>query len=247
MHSFHLISKYVDEGPILWKFIVSKFYTFKSSSLKPLNRNQPNLPEMFTGWSYTRFVFLVLIWNPTLGSNVKLSRVMVAILNFRSANDSQFSTGPPNDITSLVLRSSIVRLSIYIYAGLKCTVSKQCNTHPFRCASGMHILLYFISVPLYHMHHNHEWLREYYTYIYVLWIYCICDVMVVALPLTYVGDRVIEPMSNQTKHYQIGICNFSIKGAPLISRVRFIVLNATSKNIIFHLYHGENKLQPMWW
>jgi hypothetical protein len=32
-----------------------------SSSLKPLNRNQPNLPEMFTGWSSTRFVFLVLI------------------------------------------------------------------------------------------------------------------------------------------------------------------------------------------
>jgi hypothetical protein len=32
-----------------------------------------------------------------IGSNVKLSRVMVAILNFRSANDSQFSTGPPND------------------------------------------------------------------------------------------------------------------------------------------------------
>ena len=58
--------------------------------------------------------------------------------------------------------------------------------------------------------------------------------MVVALPLTYVGARVIEPMSNQTKHYQIGICNFSIKGAPLISRVSFIVFNATSK--IFQLY-----------
>jgi hypothetical protein len=25
----------------------------------------PNLPEMFTGWSSIRFVFLVLIWNPT--------------------------------------------------------------------------------------------------------------------------------------------------------------------------------------
>jgi hypothetical protein len=32
-----------------------------------------------------------------IGSNVKISRVMVAILNFRSANDSQFSTRPPND------------------------------------------------------------------------------------------------------------------------------------------------------
>jgi hypothetical protein len=28
---------------------------------------------------------------------LKLSRVMAAILNFRSTNDSQFSTGPPND------------------------------------------------------------------------------------------------------------------------------------------------------
>ena len=67
-------------------------------------------------------------------------------------------------------------------------------------------------------------------------IHAFCDVMVVALPLTYVGDRVIEPMSNQTKHYQIGICNFSIKGAPLISRVSFIVFNATSK--IFQLYRN---------
>jgi hypothetical protein len=43
----------------------------------------------------------------------------------------------------------------------KYDVSFVC-THPFRCVLGMHILLYFISVPLYHMHHNHEWLREYY-------------------------------------------------------------------------------------
>jgi hypothetical protein len=40
---------------------VRLLFTFKSSSLKPLNRNQPNLPEMFTGWSSTRFMFLVLI------------------------------------------------------------------------------------------------------------------------------------------------------------------------------------------
>jgi hypothetical protein len=39
-----------------------EFFTFKSSSLKPLNRFQPNWPEMFIGWSSTRFVFLVLIW-----------------------------------------------------------------------------------------------------------------------------------------------------------------------------------------
>ena len=32
-----------------------------------------------------------------IGSNVKLSRVMVAILNFRSAKIHNFSTGPPND------------------------------------------------------------------------------------------------------------------------------------------------------
>ena len=38
-----------------------------------------------------------------------------------------------------------------------------------------------------------------YTDCHDFWIHCICDVMVVALPLTYVGDRVIEPMSNQTK------------------------------------------------
>ena len=40
---------------------IRQLFTFKSSSLKPLNRNQPNMPEMFTGWSSTRFVFLVLI------------------------------------------------------------------------------------------------------------------------------------------------------------------------------------------
>jgi hypothetical protein len=167
----------------------------------------------------------------------------------------------------------------------------------------MHIPLYFISVPLYHMHHNHEWLREYYltlneqlftyymartsysrcydnavrfilvqlpylefilvqlpylefysassmklqsagrwfvdwydfTDIHVLWIHCICDLMVIALPLTYVGDRVIEPMSNQAKHYQIGIYNLSIKSAPFISRVRFIVFNATSKQYFSYI------------
>jgi hypothetical protein len=33
--------------------------------LKPQNRFQPNLAAMFIGWSSTRFVFLVLIWNPT--------------------------------------------------------------------------------------------------------------------------------------------------------------------------------------
>ena len=32
-----------------------------------------------------------------IGSNVKLSRVMVAILNFRSPKIHNFSTGPPND------------------------------------------------------------------------------------------------------------------------------------------------------
>jgi hypothetical protein len=46
------------------------------------NRFEPNLAEMFIGWSYTSVLFLALIGNPT-------SRVMAAILNFRSANDSQ--------------------------------------------------------------------------------------------------------------------------------------------------------------
>ena len=74
-------------------------------------------------------------------------------------------------------------------------------------------------------------------------IHAFCDVMVVALPLTYVGDRVIEPMSNQTKHYHIGICNFSIKGIPLISRVRFIVFNATSKKYFSYIViRSENTI-----
>ena len=82
-----------------------------------------------------------------------------------------------------------------------------------------------------------QWFVDWFDFtdIYVLWIHCICDVMVIALPLTYVGDRVIEPMSNQTKHYQIGICNFSIKNAPFISRVRFIVFNATSKQYFSYI------------
>jgi hypothetical protein len=33
--------------------------------LKPQNRFESNLAEMFIGWSYTRFVFLALIGNPT--------------------------------------------------------------------------------------------------------------------------------------------------------------------------------------
>ena len=40
-------------------------FTFSSFFLKPQNRFEPNLTEMFIGWSYTRFVFLVLIGNPT--------------------------------------------------------------------------------------------------------------------------------------------------------------------------------------
>ena len=82
-----------------------------------------------------------------------------------------------------------------------------------------------------------KWFVDWYDFtdIHVLWIQCICDLMVIALPLTYVGDRVIEPMSNQAKHYQIGICNLSIKSAPFISRVRFIVFNATSKQYFSYI------------
>jgi hypothetical protein len=40
-------------------------FTFSSFFLKPQNRFEPNLAEMFIGWSYTRFVFLALIENPT--------------------------------------------------------------------------------------------------------------------------------------------------------------------------------------
>ena len=41
---------------------ISHFHLF---FLKPQNRFEPNLAEMFIGWSYTRFLFLVLIGNPT--------------------------------------------------------------------------------------------------------------------------------------------------------------------------------------
>jgi hypothetical protein len=40
-------------------------FTFSSFFLKPQNRFEPNLVEMFIGWSYTRFLFLALIENPT--------------------------------------------------------------------------------------------------------------------------------------------------------------------------------------
>ena len=66
--------------------------------------------------------------------------------------------------------------------------------------------------------------------------------MVVALPPTYVADRVIESMSNQTNNYQIGICTFYIMSAPLIIRVRFIVFNATSKTV-YQLYRYGQKIQ----
>jgi hypothetical protein len=36
-----------------------------SGFLKPHNRFESNLAEMFIGWSYTRFLFLALIGNPT--------------------------------------------------------------------------------------------------------------------------------------------------------------------------------------
>ena len=39
-------------------------FIFSSFFLKPQNRFEPNLTEMFIGWSYTRLVFLVLIGNP---------------------------------------------------------------------------------------------------------------------------------------------------------------------------------------
>jgi hypothetical protein len=33
--------------------------------MKPQYRFEPNLAEMFIGWSYTRFLFLALMGNPT--------------------------------------------------------------------------------------------------------------------------------------------------------------------------------------
>jgi hypothetical protein len=43
--------------------------TFSSFFLKPQNRFESNLAEMFIGWSYTRFLFLALIGNPTTKSS----------------------------------------------------------------------------------------------------------------------------------------------------------------------------------
>ena len=40
-------------------------FTFSSFFLKPHNRFESNLAEMFIVWSYTRFLFLVQIGNPT--------------------------------------------------------------------------------------------------------------------------------------------------------------------------------------
>ena len=46
-------------GPV-WEFHIFIFFF-----LKPQNRFESNLAEMFIGWSYTRFLFLALIGNPT--------------------------------------------------------------------------------------------------------------------------------------------------------------------------------------
>jgi hypothetical protein len=42
------------------KLVNKDFYNIIKNKV-PLNRNQPNLPEMFTGWSSTIIVFLLLI------------------------------------------------------------------------------------------------------------------------------------------------------------------------------------------
>jgi hypothetical protein len=55
----------------VWLISVQRFqrrrfkYEKLTFFLKPQNRFEPNLAEMFIGWSYTRFLFLALIGNPT--------------------------------------------------------------------------------------------------------------------------------------------------------------------------------------
>jgi hypothetical protein len=44
-------------------------FTFSSFFLKQENRFESNLAEMFIGWSYTRFLLLALIGNPTWKSS----------------------------------------------------------------------------------------------------------------------------------------------------------------------------------
>jgi hypothetical protein len=78
-------------------------FTFSSFFLKPQNRFESNLAEMFIGWSYARFLFLVLVcfkltyWFQrrrllnifSIGSYVKIKSSRQTI--------HKFSTGPPND------------------------------------------------------------------------------------------------------------------------------------------------------
>jgi hypothetical protein len=47
--------------------------------LKPQNRFEPNLAEMFFGWSYTRFLFLALIENPTWLPGYWFQRILFCI------------------------------------------------------------------------------------------------------------------------------------------------------------------------
>jgi hypothetical protein len=59
--------------------------------LKPQNRFEPNLAEMLIGWSYTRFLFLALIGNPTwlqkifkISTNQNTLWTLAAMLDLRS-------------------------------------------------------------------------------------------------------------------------------------------------------------------
>jgi hypothetical protein len=54
------IQKSVSDSDFLFTFNVYHMDDKNESDLVMVS-NQPNLPEMFTGWSSTRFVFLVLI------------------------------------------------------------------------------------------------------------------------------------------------------------------------------------------
>jgi hypothetical protein len=66
--------------------IHAMFALNRLTGFETTKRFEPNLAEMFIGWSYTRFMFLVLIGNPT---NENTLWTLAAMLDFKSAPKTQ--------------------------------------------------------------------------------------------------------------------------------------------------------------
>ena len=72
---------------------ISHFHLF---FLKPQNRFEPNLAEMFIGWSYTKFLILALIGNPRCeDTNVVIRKIQHNTVNLRQTTKSK---RPNNDL-----------------------------------------------------------------------------------------------------------------------------------------------------